>query len=72
MDTASLLWGTLFGAIGAGYIVYGRRQRAPVPLLCGIGLVAFTWFVSSAWAIVLVGAALMAAPFLARRYFDFG
>lgn len=68
MDTASLLWGVLFGAIGTGYIIYGRRQRAPVPLLCGLGLVAFTWFVTSAWAIVLVGAALMAAPFAINRY----
>lgn len=68
MDTASLLWGVVFGAIGAGYILYGRRQRSPVALLCGIGLVAFTWFVSGSWAIVLVGAALMAAPFVARRY----
>jgi hypothetical protein len=68
MDTASLLWGVVFGAIGAGYIVYGRRQRAPVPLLCGLGLVGFTWFVTNPWAIVLVGAALMAAPFAVSRY----
>ena len=68
MDTASLLWGVVFGAIGGGYIIYGRRQRAPVALLCGLGLVVFTWFVTSAWAIVLVGAALMAAPFVVNRY----
>ncbi len=68
MDTASLLWGVVFGALGAGYIVYGRRQRAPVPLLCGLGLVGFTWFVTNPWAIVLVGAALMAAPFAVNRY----
>ena len=69
VDTASLLWGTVFGAIGAGYILYGRRQREAIPLLCGIGLVGFTWFVTNPWAIVLAGAALMAAPFVARRYF---
>ena len=68
VDTASLLWGTVFGAIGAGYILYGRRQREAIPLLCGIGLVVFTWFVTNPWAIVLAGAALMAAPFVARRY----
>lgn len=68
MDDAGLLWGVAFGAIGAGYIVYGRRQRAPLPLLCGLGLAGFTWFVTSAWAIVLVGAALMAAPFVLRRF----
>ena len=52
MDTASLLWGTLFGAIGACYILYGRRQREAIPLLCGIGLAVFTWVVTCAWAIV--------------------
>jgi hypothetical protein len=68
METASLLWGVVFGAVGAGYMLYGKRQRAPVPMVCGLALVAFTWFVTSTWAIVLVGAALMAAPFVVRRY----
>jgi hypothetical protein len=68
METASLLWGVVFGAVGAGYMLYGKRQRAPVPMVWGLALVAFTWFVTSTWAIVLVGAALMAAPFVVRRY----
>jgi hypothetical protein len=69
VDTASLLWGTVFGAIGAGYILYGRRQREAIPLLCGIGLAGFTWFVSGTWATLLVGAVLMAIPFVANRYY---
>ena len=66
MDTASLLWGVLFGAIGMGYLVYARRQRAPVALVCGIGLVAFTYVVSGTWTTLLVGSALMAIPFFIR------
>jgi hypothetical protein len=68
MDTASLLWGVLFGSIGMGYLVYARRQRAPVALVSGLGLVVFTYFVSGTWTTLLVGSALMALPFLARRW----
>jgi hypothetical protein len=66
MGTANLWWGMLFGAIGTGYCVYGKRQSAPIPLLCGIGLLVFPWFVSNAWIMVLVGAALMAIPRFVR------
>lgn len=66
MGEASLWWGLLFGSIGLGYLVYGRRQRAAVPLLCGIALVVFPYFVANAWAMVLVGAALIATPWFVR------
>jgi CHASE2 domain-containing sensor protein len=66
VDTAQIVWGMLFGAIGAGYMVYGRRQRAIVPLVCGLALVVFPYFVSASWALVLIGAVLMAIPYFVR------
>lgn len=66
MDLAQLLWGSVFGAIGAGYLVYGLRQRALVPALCGLLLGVFGWFVNSAWLTVLIGVALMAVPYYLR------
>jgi hypothetical protein len=63
---ATLWWGVVFGAIGLGYLAYARRQRAPVPLLSGIALIAFPYFVSNAWAMVLVGAMLVAVPWVVR------
>jgi hypothetical protein len=66
MNMATLLWGVVFGSIGMGYFVYGKRQSAPVPLVCGIGLMIFPYFVSSTWATVLVGALLMAVPYFVR------
>lgn len=66
MDTATLLLAMAFSAVGLGYFIYGRRQRAPVPLVCGIGLMVFPYFVSSAWITVLVGGALMAVPYFVR------
>lgn len=66
MGEASLWWGLLFGSIGLGYLVYGRRQKAAVPLLCGIALVVFPYFVANVWAMVLVGALLLAVPWFVR------
>jgi hypothetical protein len=66
LDTAQIVWGMLFGAIGAGYLVYGKRQRAIVPLACGLALMVFPYFVSSNWAIVAVGVVLMAIPRFVR------
>ncbi len=66
MSTAALVWSIVFGSLGLGYAVYGRRQRAPVPFLCGIGLMAFPYFVSSTTLLVVVGCALAAVPYFVR------
>lgn len=67
MNEASLWWGLLFGSIGLGFFIYGKRQSAPVPLVCGLLLMVFPYFVSSPWALVLAGSALIAIPYFARR-----
>jgi hypothetical protein len=67
MDLAVMLWGLLFSSIGLGYFIYGKRQQAPVPLLCGLVLMVFPYFISSAWSMVLVGTGLVAIPYFLRR-----
>ncbi len=64
VNQAALWWGLVLGSIGLGYLMYGRRQRAIMPTLCGIGLMIFPWFVSGTWALVLIGAVLLVVPFL--------
>jgi predicted membrane protein len=66
VDTSSLLWGLLFGSIGLGFFVYGRRQRAIVPLVCGVTLVIFPYFVSNTMLLVVLGVALIAVPYFVR------
>ncbi len=63
---ATLLWGVLFGSIGLGFFIYGKRQGAPVPLACGLLLMVFPYFVSNVWATVLIGSLLMAIPYFVR------
>ncbi|MCC7200452.1 MAG: hypothetical protein IT483_13150 [Gammaproteobacteria bacterium] len=66
MNTASLLWGLLFGSIGLGYFVYGRKQRAAVPFVCGIALMVFPYFVSNSVVLVVTGVAIAAVPYFVR------
>jgi hypothetical protein len=66
LSTASLLWGFLFGSFGIGFFVYGKRQEKLVPLICGLVLMVFPYFVSNAVLMVVIGAALMAIPYFFR------
>lgn len=68
MTESALYWGVLWGAIGLGFFVYGRKQRAPVPWVCGLVLMVFPYFVSATWAQVVLGAVLCVAPFVLRRW----
>ncbi|MEO8747013.1 MAG: hypothetical protein ABI379_05090 [Rhodanobacter sp.] len=66
MDPATLWWGFLFGSIGLGFFVYGRKQRAIVPLVCGVALMVFPYFVSGVAWLLIIGVALMAIPYFLR------
>jgi hypothetical protein len=63
---AGLLWGVLFGSIGLGYFIYGKRQRAAVPLLCGVALMVFPYFESNTLLLVGIGVLLMSIPYFFR------
>lgn len=65
-STAVLMWGLLFGAIGTGFFIYGRKQKAVVPLCVGIALCVFPYFVANVYALVLIGVVLMAIPYFVR------
>ena len=65
-STALLIWGMLFGSIGLGYFVYGKRQKRVVALFSGIALCAFPYFVPNVCFIIFIGIVLMALPFFIR------
>ena len=66
LDTSGLLWAVLFGSIGLGFFVYGKKQRAIVPLVCGLALLIFPYFVSNTFVLVGGGMALVAIPYFVR------
>jgi hypothetical protein len=67
MDSWHILLSVILGAIGLGYIVYGRKQMHGMALVSGILLCLFPYFVSSIWLILLIAALLMVLP----RFLDF-
>jgi len=68
VTAATLLWGVLFSSIGLGFFIYGKKQKANVPFVCGILLMIYPYFISSSTTLlVLVGCILTAIPFLIRR-----
>ena len=66
LSASSLLLGVLFGSVGLGFFIYGRKQHTIVPLLCGLALMAVPYFISNAWLLLAVGLILVAAPYFVR------
>ena len=63
---AIMMLSVLFSAIGAGYFLYGKKQHQWVPLLAGIALCVYPYFLSNGSAIVVVGLILTAVPWFIR------
>lgn len=61
-DTASLLLAVVFGSIGLGYFVYGKRQGNAVPLASGVALMVIPYFIANHYALSAAGIGLMFLP----------
>jgi len=66
MNTSSLLWGLLFGSFGLGFFVYGRKQKAIIPLVCGLILMVYPYFISNTIILVILGVVLTGIPYFIR------
>jgi hypothetical protein len=65
-DSTSLVWSLVFGAIGTGYFMYGKKLQRAIPLGCGLGLIVVPYFVTGLLPLVAIGAVLCVVPFLGR------
>ena len=69
MGNSNTLFASLFwGSVGLGFLIYGKKQGAMVPLFGGVALMAISYFVSSAMYMCVAGAALVAAIIYFRNY----
>jgi hypothetical protein len=60
------MWGVIFGSIGLGFFVYGKKQKAIIPLLSGIGLMVVPYFISSTYILIFSGIVLVALPYFIK------
>ena len=57
---ASLIW----GSVGVGYFIYGKRQSSWMPMIGGLLMIAASYFAGSALLMSLICIGLMAAIYV--------
>lgn len=57
-----------FSLVGMGYFMFGKRQTELWFMIAGVGLMIFTYLFSGILLLLTIGAALMALPFVIRRW----
>ncbi|WP_038247982.1 hypothetical protein [Ghiorsea bivora] len=65
-DTTTLFLGLFFGSIGFGFSLYGKKQHKIIPLLTGLTLMVFPYFVPNLYLLAGIGITLMALPYFFR------
>ena len=66
-DTVALIAAVIFGAIGAGFVVYGGKGQKPIFLAAGLSLWAFCAFIFFAtWVFLGFGVVGVFLPFFWR------
>lgn len=62
---SSVLFASLFwGSIGAGYWIYGKKQRSWPAMVGGIAMIAVSYFVGSVWLMSLAAIVIMASVYV--------
>ena len=54
---AALLGSILFGAVGLGAFLYGKRLVLYKPMVIGVALMAYPYFVPKTWLMYTIGCA---------------
>jgi hypothetical protein len=66
MDTITVLTWVFAGAIGSGYMLYGRKQGRIVPFAAGLLLIVYPMVVDKPWMLISIGVVLIILPFVLR------
>ena len=67
MESESMLvWGMVFGSIGLGFFIYGKKQKKIVPFVTGLALFVFPYFIADITTLMIAGAILIVLPYFVR------
>jgi hypothetical protein len=64
MNTANILASVIFGSIGFGALIYGKKQSNLKALVIGVVLMVYPYFVTNAIAVYAIGAVLTVLLFI--------
>ena len=63
---AALFGSLLFGAVGLGAFIYGKKMVLYKPMVIGFVLMAYPYFVPEVWLMYAIGCGLCLALYLFR------
>jgi hypothetical protein len=66
-DTNLLMVSLLFGLIGMGMLMYGKKAGRMMPLVAGVGLITLPYFITSFAVMMVVCLTLTASPWIVRE-----
>ncbi|MGB5751123.1 MAG: hypothetical protein WBM69_29410 [Desulfobacterales bacterium] len=66
-NKGSVIAMVVFSIIGLGYMTYGKKSQQLIMVICGIGLMGYSYFVDGTLFIILIGLVLSALPFVLGR-----
>ncbi|WP_336943771.1 amino acid transport protein [Acinetobacter modestus] len=66
MNATQLFLGVIFGSIGLGYFMYGKKQKMTVPLVCGLVLMIYPYFTESTTLLSVIGVIISILPYFLR------
>ena len=64
---ANLFAALLFGVIGLAAFLYGKKQAKIGPLVLGLLLMIYPYFISETWILYAIGVAMTGAIFFFRE-----
>jgi hypothetical protein len=67
LDTSYLFASIFWSAVGAGFWIYGKKQRSGPPLFGGVGLIAITFLIQSAFWMSVAAVGIMAGVYYWSR-----
>lgn len=62
---ASLIWGT----IGMGFFIYGKKQSAFIPMIGGVALIGISYFIASPLYMSITAMGIMAGIWYCGKRF---
>lgn len=67
-DSATLFASLIWGSIGTGFAIYGKKQSSFIPMIGGLALIAISYFINSPLYMSVTAIAILGAIwFLTKR-----
>jgi len=70
LDASYMIVSIIWSGIGAGYWVYGKKQRSGPPMVGGVGLIAISMLITSAFWMSVAAIGIMVGVYYWSRYED--